>query len=421
MNKRRIVPIWNAILMIEIMPETNFIADDRSQSSGRDLLETSMESFHWDKHFETGLATVDAQHHTLVDLINAFGEMLMQSSVLVAADVEPLFQQLAAYALHHFQEEEDLMRGVGLDDRHTSSHIQAHVEFVQELTQMYQDLAREQETAQHLLKFLTYWLAFHILGMDQSMAKQVSAIQAGQPAEQAYLAEIKEKDGATEPLLRALNGLFGQVTARNHDLRELNRSLEQKVDERTRSLSEANQLLEQIAMTDALTGLPNRRSAMARFAMIWSEAARDTVPMSCVMMDADGFKRINDQYGHDAGDEVLRQLARRLSHAVRTDDLVCRLGGDEFLVICPNTAVEGAMLAAENIRRDVAALQVALPAGGEWLGSISVGVAARTSEMQGIEDLIKAADEGLYAAKRNGRNRVECNPQQAVALGESRA
>jgi hemerythrin len=124
-----------------------------------------------------------------------------------------------------------------------------------------------------------------------------------------------------------------------------------------------------------------------------------------MMIDADGFKQINDTHGHDAGDGVLRALARQLRDAVRTDDLVCRLGGDEFLIICADTPMDGALQLAEKIRSEVAALRVAAGT-GEWRGSISVGVAVRTAEMSSMEDLLKTADLGVYAAKRNGRNCV---------------
>ena len=122
-----------------------------------------------------------------------------------------------------------------------------------------------------------------------------------------------------------------------------------------------------------------------------------------MMIDADGFKLINDRFGHDAGDTVLNQLAKRLKEAVRNDDVVCRLGGDEFLVICPVTPLKGAMLVAELVRKSVAELKVRAGE-GEWRGSISVGVASRAPNIKSYEALIKSADEGVYAAKRAGRN-----------------
>jgi diguanylate cyclase (GGDEF)-like protein/hemerythrin-like metal-binding protein len=367
-----------------------------------------MESFHWDKHFETGLETVDQQHRELVSLINRFGELLTGADSVPFEELENVFVKLTAYTQYHFQEEENMMVRERVDANHIIMHKQLHADFLQEVARTHEVALERHESAGRLLKLLTYWLAFHILGTDQSMARQVAAIQSGQTPENVYLAEKEMKEGATEPLLVALNGLFQQVSERNRELLELNRTLEAKVEERTHALSEANQLLEELAMTDVLTGLPNRRHAMARLAQAWKISMEDVSPLACMMIDADGFKQINDNYGHDAGDEVLKQLSKELRHAVRTDDIVCRLGGDEFFIICPDTSLEGAMLVANKMREKVANLRVPVD-GGEWVGSVSVGVAVGTSDMQNLEDLIKAADKSVYVAKRNGRNRVECD------------
>ena len=124
-----------------------------------------------------------------------------------------------------------------------------------------------------------------------------------------------------------------------------------------------------------------------------------------MLIDADGFKQVNDSAGHEAGDLVLKALAACLGHAFRTDDLVCRLGGDEFVVLCPNTDLAGALHIAEIARQDVAAMVVAAGS-SQWRGSVSIGVAVRTGAMPGAEALIKAADDAVYAAKRRGRNCV---------------
>lgn len=369
-----------------------------------------MDSFQWDEHYVTGLVEVDKQHHHLVDVINRFGDLLTQAEGVAFEDVEKVFGELAAYAQYHFAEEELLMDKTGIDPRHLEHHRFEHVSFLQEVTNMHAGiLPGNLEAGKPLLKFLIYWLAYHILGSDQSMAKQIAAIQSGQTSTAAYLAEERMKDGAVEPLLRALNGLFRQVSERNRELLLLNQSLEVRVAERTNELAIANRQMEAIALTDVLTGLPNRRHAMRCLGLAWEESIKENSPLSCMMIDADGFKQINDNYGHDAGDEVLRQLSRNLQYAVRTDDIVCRLGGDEFLVICPHTPEAGAALLAEKVRQTISALHV--PAGkGEWHGSISIGVAGRKPAMNTLEELIKAADEGVYCAKKNGRNCVAVSP-----------
>jgi hemerythrin len=369
-----------------------------------------MESFHWDKHFVTGLTDVDDQHHHLVDVINQFGELLTQPEGVPFDAIEKVFGELAAYAQYHFTEEESLMDKAGVDPRHQDHHRAEHANFLREVTQMHGGISPENpDTAKPLLKFLVYWLAYHILGSDQSLAKQIFSIRSGKSAADAFVTEERMKEGAVEPLLQALTGLFQQVSERNRELLQLNQTLESRVAERTRELDIANRQLEEIALTDALTGLPNRRQAMRRLELAWAESIKDAAPFACMMVDADGFKQVNDNYGHDAGDEVLRQLSRNLRYAVRTDDVVCRLGGDEFLVICPRTPLEGAVQLAEKIRLAIAALRV--PAGsGEWRGSISVGVAARNAGMDKYEALIKAADDGVYAAKKKGRNCVAIAP-----------
>ena len=237
------------------------------------------------------------------------------------------------------------------------------------------------------------------------MAWLMKAAQAGTSADDAYAAYQQTRDPATATLLQAMNRLVTQVSERSRALFELNQTLEARVAQRTLELSEINQRLETMAMTDVLTGLPNRRHAMQVLEHEWQNASAQKTALACMMIDADGFKKINDSCGHDAGDDVLRQLARCLRHAVRNDDVVCRLGGDEFLIICTNTPLEGALLSAEKVRQEVAALRV--PTGqGQWVGSISVGVAASHLQMAGPDALLKAADEGVYAAKARGRNAV---------------
>ncbi len=124
-----------------------------------------------------------------------------------------------------------------------------------------------------------------------------------------------------------------------------------------------------------------------------------------MMIDADGFKAINDHYGHEAGDEVLRQLARCLRSVARNDDVVCRLGGDEFLILCDDTTLIGATTLAEKLRQEVALLRI-LAGTGVWHGSVSVGVAERTRSTAGFSDLLKLADDAVYVVKRDGRNGV---------------
>ena len=237
------------------------------------------------------------------------------------------------------------------------------------------------------------------------MAAQMKAIAVGASPAEAYEVEEAAAEGATGPLLTALSGLFEQVSERNRELVHLAQVLEERVEQRTRELVEANQKLETLSLTDSLTGLPNRRHARHWLETLWQESEAEGHALACVMLDADHFKTVNDTHGHDAGDRVLVEFGHAVRDALRTDDVVFRLGGDEFLVLCPRTDLDGALQVAEQIHQAVTALRV--PTGeGHWTGSASIGVAVRRPGMSGLDELIQLADRGVYLAKAQGRNCV---------------
>jgi len=138
------------------------------------------------------------------------------------------------------------------------------------------------------------------------------------------------------------------------------------------------------------------------------------------MVDVDGFKDVNDTYGHDLGDALLRHLAAVMRREVRAEDMVCRIGGEEFLLVLADTSLHTAMTLAERVRQSIAG---AAFISGEvnCKVTVSVGVALREPGMQRVEELIKAADNALYAAKAGGRNRVVGPRLAAVARGPAAA
>lgn len=170
-------------------------------------------------------------------------------------------------------------------------------------------------------------------------------------------------------------------------------------------LAAANEKLRALATTDELTGLSNRRQGMERLAEYWPLAARHDEPLSCIIADVDHFKRFNDTYGHAVGDTILKAIAKIMRTTVRAGEMVCRLGGEEFLIICPKSGVSAAQHAAERIHQAIASTPVKSD-GNEWSVTVSLGVAERKAFMRSPQDLLKAADEMLYAAKQAGRNRV---------------
>ncbi len=164
--------------------------------------------------------------------------------------------------------------------------------------------------------------------------------------------------------------------------------------------------LARLSLTDGLTGLPNRRRFDAALDEAWRGAARSGRPLSLLIVDADHFKRFNDRHGHAVGDEILRGLARCLSAAVhRPHDLVCRIGGEEFALILPETDEEGAARVAEGVRAEVATLALGQAGIAAGAVTVSVGLAPSTAADTPAE-LYRAADAALYEAKAAGRDRV---------------
>ena len=196
-------------------------------------------------------------------------------------------------------------------------------------------------------------------------------------------------------------------------LEELNHQLELRVAERTEALNranselrETNQVLEKLAASDSLTELANRRSFIEQADAEVRRAQRYGHPLALQMLDIDHFKSINDHFGHAAGDEVLRRLADVLRANLRHNDLAARIGGEEFVILLPETQLEDAAQHAERLRMAIAELRI--PFEQSTLNiTVSIGVAALDHGELSPEPMLMRADSGLYRAKQDGRNRVQ--------------
>ncbi|MBU6407036.1 MAG: PleD family two-component system response regulator [Alphaproteobacteria bacterium] len=208
--------------------------------------------------------------------------------------------------------------------------------------------------------------------------------------------------------LRALDLGAHDVITRPIDEDEL-RARARTLIRRKRYMEALRNTLDQgleLAVTDQLTGLYNRRFMQGQLAPLAQRAAHGGDPVSVALADLDFFKRINDNFGHDAGDAVLKEFALRLASNTRPTDFGCRLGGEEFLVIMPATSGDVAALAAERLRQQVAGSPFRLPDGRIIDVTVSIGVATAGPDDQTPDALIKRADVALYQAKQEGRNRV---------------
>ena len=163
----------------------------------------------------------------------------------------------------------------------------------------------------------------------------------------------------------------------------------------------------EMAITDALTGLSNRRYMETHLATLVEQAANCGKPIAVLVLDIDYFKSVNDSHGHDAGDDVLREFALRVRKSIRNIDLACRYGGEEFVIVMPETDMGVATMVAERLRRLIANEPFVIQQGRRQLDvTISIGIAALANPEDTAAAILKRADQALYRAKRDGRNRV---------------
>jgi diguanylate cyclase (GGDEF)-like protein len=258
-------------------------------------------------------------------------------------------------------------------------------------------------------------------GMDGlELCRAVRELEALQTLRSVYfilLTAHGSKDHVIEGLGAGANDYLtkpyhsGELLARIHVGARFLR-LQDELLQRTLEYHKANaqlavltQKLEKLANTDALTGLANRRRLFARLGETWELSTRRNYPLSCIMLDLDRFKGINDTHGHDAGDRVLCDAAEIVRSAAARPELCARFGGEEFVVLCPGAPAGEAVVLAETIRQAVAA-HVAVYNGTQVGVTISCGVAERTAGMADADALLRQADTALYAAKERGRNRT---------------
>jgi two-component system, cell cycle response regulator len=218
---------------------------------------------------------------------------------------------------------------------------------------------------------------------------------------------IAEADNNTR-LVRALEIGVNDYLVRPFDKNEMLARARTQIRKKryTERLRDNVQLSIEMAITDALTGLYNRRYMETHVGTLVDQAVARDKPLSVLILDIDYFKSINDTHGHDAGDAVLQDFAIRIRKSIRGIDLACRYGGEEFVVVMPETDMAVATMVAERLRRRIASEPFPIQKGARMLEvTISIGIAA-LGPGDDAAAVIKRADQALYRAKRDGRNRV---------------
>jgi len=219
---------------------------------------------------------------------------------------------------------------------------------------------------------------------------------------------LAESD-STAKLARGLDIGVNDYLVRPIDKNEMLARVRTQVKKKryTERLRDNMQMSIELAITDGLTGLFNRRYMETHLGTLVDQSAARGKPITVLVLDIDYFKAINDSYGHDAGDDVLREFALRIRKATRNIDLACRYGGEEFVIVMPETDMAAATAVAERLRRRIATEPFAIQKGARHLEvTISIGIAALSGINDNAATILKRADQALYRAKRDGRNRV---------------
>ena len=214
--------------------------------------------------------------------------------------------------------------------------------------------------------------------------------------------------GEDERVMRALELGVNDYVVKPVDMQELTARLRTQVRRKRYNDALRKNLVQTIemAVTDGLTGLHNRRYLDSHIQQLFDRATQRRRPLSFMITDIDRFKLVNDTHGHDGGDAVLREFAMRLRRQVRGADLVCRFGGEEFVVVMPDTEADIAAKVAERVRAAIERDPFPLPGGNSIHVTTSAGLATFTGGADTLSGLMKRADEALYEAKHKGRNRV---------------
>jgi two-component system, cell cycle response regulator len=222
---------------------------------------------------------------------------------------------------------------------------------------------------------------------------------------------ILVEPGDEARLLRGLDLGINDYLVRPLDRHELMARVRTQIKRKRHADFLRNSLAESVEMSviDPLTGLHNRRYMESHIQTLLSEAKKGGRPLSILLADIDFFKKVNDTYGHDVGDLVLKEFSKRFSHNTRTVDLACRLGGEEFMIVMPDTDIARAYQVGERLRVAIEAAPFAISGRDSIPVTASVGLATLESREDTSQTMFKRADQALYAAKRRGRNRVEAD------------
>lgn len=373
------------------------------------------EVFPWNENFETGIAPIDEQHKILIAMLNELASTLANDDSI---EINRVFKELTEYAEFHFECEEAIWIEYLGNDSWLSSHQLNHSTFLPRITELKDKKTDkyQSEVIESIILFLIRWLAFHILDSDKRMAFFIENIHKGMSFDEAKIAAERKMGGSFKVLVETIMSMYDSLSSRTLTLmRESNyrRKIENELHIANKKLRQANARLESLSITDALTGLHNRRHLKSVFLREIKRARREKFSLALLIIDIDFFKKINDHYGHTEGDRILVQVSETLrKNCQRPNDYAFRLGGEEFCVITSSLCLQDTIKFAEIFRTAVENLKIPLePDTTTQCLTVSIGSCTRMpGETDTIDSYMSIADKNLYQAKASGRNQSIASP-----------
>ncbi|TVZ41530.1 hemerythrin [Alteromonadaceae bacterium 2753L.S.0a.02] len=361
--------------------------------------------FRWDKNLETGIAIIDEQHHHLVDLVNQLAQSIVQQH---STQNLSIYEDLKNYAAYHFETERQIWyEALGTDDPWCEEHDHAHAQFLPAIENIFDENETDSrdDFVEKIFRYLVRWLLFHILEEDKKLAYVVLAVKQGIDKKNAKALANSRASTSFNVFIDTLLSMHDQLAIRTFSLIR-----EQQKRERVQiELEESNAQLANLSITDQLTGLHNRRYFDATLDEELRRSKRNNTPLALIYADIDDFKRLNDHYGHIAGDHALQQIAGIFKNACqRSADYAFRIGGEEFAILLADTDIAKATAFAETLR--VRTETLAIPNCRSRVCehvTLSLGAFAKIPEPHDTPDyFLQQADLLLYRAKSTGRNCV---------------
>mgnify|MGYP000232159655 CR=1 FL=1 len=363
--------------------------------------------FPWNKSLETGIDKIDEQHKKLVSLVNKIACRVISEAT--PEMFNETLEELAAYTEYHFSTEEEIWSTYFPMDTGLKAHIKAHKNFVNSVVDLKSSYSSKpsNEAIEKILSLLTHWLTHHILDNDMRMALTIGSINAGMSLKNAQEQADRQMSGVMSIILQTSLLMYDSI---RFSALELNREVharakvEEKLKKEILKRQKIEREFEYLALHDELTELPNRRffEKLCNAALLTAKRANHK--HAILFLDLDGFKNINDLFGHNVGDELLVSVAKRLKKCVRESDVVARMGGDEFIIfLADDCKKEG----VEKISSEIISLissPFELITGDVNIGG-SVGISIYPDDGDNVGSLLQNADQAMYEAKRSGKNK----------------